>query len=161
MHSEKQKPIISQKSLDQLPISSVEMGRLMQDVLSLDTPIQIKATGSSMKPFILDGDVLTITPVSRSQPTTGKVVAFLISGNRNLVVHRIIKNKDLLFLTKGDNSWQKTDGWIDGDQILGCVTHIKREENNIRFGLGVERVLLAFLSRHNLLKRITIRLGNR
>jgi len=153
------KPTLNQIDLNQFPVSGVEMGQLLQDLLAMDTPIRFQATGQSMKPFILDGDLLTITPKSRIKPSLGKVVALILPGNQALLVHRIIGRKSSTFLTKGDNSFQKTDGWIHKDQVLGCVTGIERNNNAIRFGLGKERYLLAFLSRHNLLKRITQRLS--
>ena len=159
MSSEIQKPEVNQQFLNHLPISSIEMGKLMQDVMSLDTPIRLKATGSSMKPFIRDGDVLTISPKSKVKPSLGKVAAFVNTGNQNLLIHRVIEVKANFFLTKGDNSYDKNDGWININQVLGCVTRIERDERDIRFGLGVERYLLAFLSRHNLLKRITSRIS--
>lgn len=159
MGSENQKPKVGKDSLNNLTISSIEVGKLLQDMLSLETPIRLKATGSSMKPFIRDGDVLTITPKSKIVPSLGKVVAFINAGNQNLLIHRVIKEKSNSFLIKGDNSYDKTDGWIDINQVLGCVTRIERDERDIRFGLGVERYLLAWLSRHNLLKRITSRIS--
>jgi hypothetical protein len=159
LSSEIQKPEVKQKLLNHLPISSIELGKLIQDMLSLETPIRLKATGSSMTPFIRDGDVLTISPKSKINPSLGKVVAFVNAEKQNLLIHRIIKVKAHSLLIKGDNSYEKTDGWIDRNQILGCVTRIERDERDIRFGLGVERYLLAFLSRHRLLKRITSRIS--
>lgn len=159
MDPENHKPIVSQKLLSHLPISSIEMGKLMQDMLTLDTPIRLKATGSSMQPFIRDGDVLTISPKSKLKPSLGKVIAFVNHGNQNLLIHRVIEVKAPLFLTKGDNSYDKTDGWIHLSQVLGCVTRIERCQRDIRFGLGEERLLLAYLSRLNLLKRITSRIS--
>lgn len=160
MSSEIQKPEVNQKFLNHLPISSIEMGKLMQDMLSLETPVRLKVTGSSMKPFIRDGDVLTISPKSTVKPSFGTVVAFVSAENQNLLIHRIIKVAAHSFLIKGDNSYEKTDGWIHLSQILGCVTRIERDQREIRFGLGLERYLLAFLSRHSLLKRITSRISS-
>jgi hypothetical protein len=112
-----------------------------------------------MKPFIRNGDVLTISPKSKIKPSFGTVVAFVSAENQNLLIHRIIKVAAHSFLIKGDNSYEKTDGWINLSQILGCVTRIERDQRDIRFGLGVERYLLAFLSRLKLLKMITSRIS--
>ena len=159
MGSKHQKPKVGKDSLYNLTVSSIEVGKLMQDMMFLDTPIRLKASGSSMVPFIRDGDVLTISPKSKEEPSLGKVTAFINAGNQNLLIHRVIKVKSKTYLIKGDNSYDKTDGWIDINQILGCVTRIERDERDIRFGLGVERYLLAWFSRHNLLKRITSRIS--
>jgi len=107
-----------------------------------------------MKPFILDGDLLSIAPKSRKKPTTGRVAAFIKPGNKSLLVHRIIDRKNSSLLFKGDNSHQKMDGWVQVSQVLGCVTAIERNKRQIRFGLGIERYLIAFLSKHALLTRI-------
>lgn len=155
MNINQPKPTLNQIDLNQLPVSGVEMGQLMQDLLAKDTPIRFKATGNSMKPFIVDGDLLTIAPKSQIKPTVGKVAAFINPGNRTLLVHRIIDRKSSSFLIKGDNSHQNMDGWVHISQVLGCVTGIVRDNRDIRFGLGMERFLLAFLSKHAMLTQIT------
>lgn len=159
MGSKNQKPKVNQESINNITISSIEIGKLMQDMLSLETPIRLKATGSSMMPFIHDGDVLTISPKSKMKPSLGRIAAFVNTGKQNLLIHRVIRTKSSKFLIKGDNSYDKNDGWIDINQVLGCVTSIERNEKVIRFGLGMERYLLAWFSRHNLLKRITSRIS--
>jgi len=151
MHSKSNE---NQIDLNQRLVSSAEMGEIMQAFLAEDTSIRFKASGHSMKPFILDGDLLSIAPKSRKKPTTGRVAAFIKPGNKSLLVHRIIDRKSSALLLKGDNSHQKMDGWVQISQVLGCVTAIERNERQIRFGLGIERYLIAFLSKQSLLTRV-------
>jgi len=154
LYSEKPKPTINKITLNQFSVSGNDLGQIIQDVLAKDMPIRFKATGNSMYPFIRDGDLLTITPKLQIKPKIGKVIAFINPGNQSLLIHRIIAKKSSSFLIKGDNSYQKTDGWVHISLILGCVTGIERNNQKIRFGLGIERFVLGFLSKHNLLKRL-------
>jgi phage repressor protein C with HTH and peptisase S24 domain len=119
--------------------------------------IEFRAPGNSMLPFIRNEDKLTLSPVSKRKPGIGKIVAFIHPGNQKLIVHRIIARNGASYLIKGDNSSLKMDGWINQDQIIGCVTSIVRNAQNHHFGLGIERYLIAYLSKHNLLIRITRR----
>lgn len=159
MDAKRTNPYITKAAINQLPISGINLGKLLQDVLANDTKIRFRATGNSMKPFILDGDLLTIVPISQCKPTIGMAVAFLHPDNQCLLVHRIISIKVSAFLIKGDNIMDKNDGWIPISQILGCVTAVQRRKHAVHIGLGVERYLLAFLSKNNLLKKITNRMS--
>mgnify|MGYP001324204043 CR=1 FL=1 len=160
MDDQNQKPTEASDLTNILPISGGALGDLVEEILSNDTPFRFKATGDSMAPFIRHDDVVTISPVSDCKPAIGRIAAVINPKNRHLVVHRIISKKDGSVLTKGDNSHEKTDGWINEAQVLGCVTAIERNHRAVRFGLGFERLILAFLSKHRLLRRITRRLDD-
>ena len=76
----------------------------------------------------------------------GDMVAFANPCNDRLTVHRVVHFSMDGFLIKGDNS-PEPDGWIGYDKILGYVTRIERDSRNVQVGLGIERVVIAFLSR--------------
>lgn len=126
-----------------------KFAELMASVLHTGTPFRFQASGSSMDPFIKNGDMITVTPSSGKRARTGDVVAFLPPQGR-LAVHRVVRNSKEHILVKGDNSPQP-DGWIGQAQILGSVTTIERLSRPVRFGLGSERRIIALLSRYNLL----------
>lgn len=159
MNTRVQNPKITRVNLDELAISTELLGEVLQSFLSEQTKIRFRAPGKSMLPFIRDGDVLTITPLSQARLFIGNVVAFIHPINNNLLVHRIIAKQGSQFLIKGDNSPLLTDGWIQETQVIGCVTCVERDMEIINFGFGLERYLIAFLSKHNLLTRIFYRLG--
>jgi signal peptidase I len=142
----------SQYARQEIPSQAMpneKFAELMASVLHTGTPFRFQASGSSMDPFIKNGDVITVTPSSGKRARTGDVVAFLQPQGR-LAVHRVIRNSKGRLLVKGDNSPQP-DGWIGLAEVLGSVTRIERFGRPVRFGLGFERRIVALFSHHNVL----------
>ena len=131
--------------------SSHELIALMRDVFARGMPFRFKATGFSMLPFIQDGDLVTITPMTEETPRLGEVVAFVHPVNGNLIVHRIIDRKAGVPVIRGDGVEDETDGLIPEKNLLGRITRVERKSKRIRLGLGPERVFIAWLSRIGLL----------
>ena len=131
---------------------------LMMDVLARGSRFKFQAKGASMSPFIRDGDTLTIVPLEQLKPAVGRVVACINPQSQKLIVHRIVTADNTSFLIKGDNSAAQYDGWIPREKILGMVTKVERGAQQIKLGLGIERWLIAFLSKQGLLTRIINRL---
>ena len=127
------------------PMPNPLFAELMTAVLDKGAPFRFQASGSSMFPFIRDGDVITISKTSR-RIRMGDMVAFANPCNDRLTVHRVVHFSMDGFLIKGDNS-PEPDGWIGYDKILGYVTRIERDSRNVQVGLGLERAVIAFLSR--------------
>ena len=50
---------------------------LLQATLAEGAPFTFRARGSSMHPFIKDGDVITVSPLGEDSPGLGDVVAFV------------------------------------------------------------------------------------
>ncbi len=154
------KPTITQVLWDQLTISSDDLLQIMRAILEKGLSFRFSAKGSSMLPFIHGGDTLTIIPLSLKKPSIGRVVAFTIPPSQNLMVHRIIAARSDRFLIKADNSLNQVDGWIPKNCLLGCLSSIESNSTKINFSLGIERILIAFLSRYGLLTRIVYRLSS-
>ena len=111
-----------------------------------------------MSPFIKDGDKLTIVPYSQVTPRIGDLVACTCSQSQKLIVYRFVSSDGMSFLLKGNNSFMQPDGWFSKEQIIGVVTRLQRGGKTIKFGIGVERGLIANLSKKGLLTRIINRL---
>jgi hypothetical protein len=107
-----------------------------------------------MSPFIKDGDVVTVAPLSVSPSIFGRPVAFLRPEKKKLVIHRIVAKRGHGYFIKGDSS-TKMDGLVTEENILGCVTRIERDMRTPRLGLGPERFLIALLSRRGWLEPIS------
>ena len=99
-----------------------------------------------MAPFIRDGDVITLAPVRDRPPGIGGVVAFFHPQFEKIMVHRIVGKKDRTYIIRGDNS-PASDGEISRDHVLGFVTRVERRGESISLGSGIERYVIAFLSR--------------
>ena len=136
---------------DELSLSGAALLGLMREVLSKGVPFRFRAKGWSMLPFIRDGDVISISPLTHASPSVGDVVAFVRPGSGTLVVHRVVARRGSTCLIQSDNSPGSGDGLIPRGSILGRVTRVERGGQQIRLGLGPERFLIACLSRVGLL----------
>jgi signal peptidase I len=125
-------------------MSGVAFASLMKAVLEKNVPFRFTATGCSMSPFIRDGDLITISPVS-SRLRPGDVVPFVSPFCDKLMVHRILNVSREGCLTKGDNN-SEPDGRIPASSIIGRVVRVEHRRRQVRFGLGIERFLIAWLS---------------
>jgi hypothetical protein len=146
-----QKPTLFTIRGQDLPLSGQALIGLMQEVLGKGRPFRFRAKGWSMSPLIRDRDVITITPIPQKTPGVGEIVAFIHPVFQKLVVHRVVGRKGASWLILGDNLEGATDGWIEARDILGRLTRVEREGQEVRMGLGPERILIAWLSRTGLL----------
>lgn len=126
---------------------------LIKAVFDKGVLFRMTAKGFSMSPFIRDNDVITLSPLSLSPVAIGKPAACVCPAQKKLIVHRVIGKKGSYYLIKGDNM-PKPDCLIDKESILGCVTAIERDKKKVFLGLGLERVIIAFLSRTGILQLI-------
>jgi len=136
--------------VDYFSLKDVSQLQLIADILGRNIPVRMTAWGSSMQPFIRDGDVITINPLGTKNPEPGDVVAFVIPQVSKLIVHRIVKKETGSFLMRGDNNSQ-FDGWIENADILGVITTIQRGKRIWNCGSGWKKKVIAWLSRHNVL----------
>jgi len=118
---------------------------LMAAVLDKNVPFRFAAPGFSMSPFIRDGDMITMVP---GRFRSGDVVAFVNPCRGKLTVHRIVHVSRAGYLLKGDNT-PETDGRLPRSNIIGRVVRVEHQGRQVRLGLGMERIVIAFLSRRN------------
>lgn len=134
-----------------LPLSGKALIELMQAVHSRGLPFRFQAGGFSMAPFIKDGDIISVSPISSRLPDPGDVVAFIHPDTKLLCVHRVLSFNGDCGLIQGDNMPGMPDGIIPLEAIKGRVTRVERDGKRVRIGLGPERHLLALLSHSGLL----------
>lgn len=130
----------------ELPLSGVILTDLLQSVLAKGGSFRFRAKGTSMYPFIRDGDIIVISPLGRAVPRLGDVVACLRPNADRFTVHRILQKQRSSFLIRGDNS-PCDDGWFARESILGRVVQVERKGREVRFGLGTERLPIVALAR--------------
>jgi signal peptidase I len=102
---------------------------LFANILHQDLDLRVKVTGNSMRPFINNGEVVTLRKVSPESLKCGDIIYFT-GANGSPVMHRIVtKSKlpdnSLLLSTKGDALQQK-DEPINGGHILGKAFHVEK-----------------------------------
>ena len=140
--------------MDEMFLSGGALLDLMTDVLATGSALRFKARGWSMTPFIRDGDVITIVPITMDRCRLGEVVAFTHPETGHLVVHRIIGGNGSDYLIQGDSAVDETDGIISHDQLLGKVSRVERDGRRVRLGIGAERMVIAWLTREGYLVRL-------
>lgn len=135
-------------------IKGPAFAEIARSVLFKNARLRFRAKGSSMHPFIKNGDVVTIYPLMGKSPGFGDVVAFVNPQTEQLVVHRVIgKQKNFLYLM-GDNL-NNPDGLIPASHILGILKKLERNGKKVILGFGWERYLIAyFISRKKALSFI-------
>jgi len=147
--SQKVKPSLLIKRQEELPLSGTAFVTLLRAVLDRGVAFRFRATGFSMSPFIRNGDVLTVSPLS-GRPRLGDVVAFVKQETGGLAIHRVVATSAEGCLIKGDNS-SRHDGHVSEANILGRIAKVERNGKKILLGLGPERYLIGVLARKGLL----------
>lgn len=137
----------------ELLLSATGLTELIEDVISKNASFRFKVKGFSMAPFIRDADIVTISPLPNSALSIGKVVAFTHPKTNAVSIHRLVGREGNNYLIKGDNCLE-ADGLIPIDNILGYVTKVERDGKRIFLGLGIERLIIAFLNKTQILPRL-------
>lgn len=83
-------------------------------------------TGTSMNPFLKDGDLLLVSKIDINKIKPGDIVIFKNHEINKLICHRVIKTQNNKLLTKGDNVFTKKLEKINKDQYIGKVIRIKK-----------------------------------
>ena len=109
-------------------LDRAEFAGLSAEVLSRGGLFRFKARGTSMTPFIQDGDILTIQPVEAVDLRVGQV-AFYRDVRDKMTAHRVIRkevrDKSTLLLMRGDAALGPAER-IRADQVLGRVVRVQR-----------------------------------
>lgn len=102
--------------------------RLLVELLSGETSVRIRVTGRSMAPFILDGDILTITPAGREAACAGEVVVY-VDGAARLIAHRVLARRESaggVVLTLQGDAGRAAVERVRRDRVLGRVRVLER-----------------------------------
>ncbi|NIM90444.1 MAG: signal peptidase I [Candidatus Aminicenantes bacterium] len=102
---------------------------LTKDIFKKRKSVRFQAKGWSMRPFIQDGDFITVSPVESSSVKTGEVVFYLADENK-VIVHRVMgkqkKEGGMTLLIKGDAAFGPPER-VDIQKALGKVVAIERK----------------------------------
>lgn len=135
------------------PFSGPTVVELLRTLFGEGISIRLRVGGTMMSPFIKPGDVVVLSPLGTRKPSIGDVVMFVKPSTQKIFIQRVIKKAMNSYLVKGDGA-QEAMGIVPMANVLGLVTKVERGERTIRLGLGLERVLIALLSRKGLLRRL-------
>jgi len=149
LKSQRTKPALPMNKQGELSLSGSAFVTLLRAVLDKGVSFRFRATGFSMSPFMRNGDVLTVSPLSGG-PHLGDVVAFVKQETGGLAIHRVVRTGAGNCLIRGDNS-SRDDGYVSEANILGRITKVERNGKKTILGLGPERYLISLLGRKGLL----------
>ena len=136
--------------------SQLDFREVLRTALAKGASLRFAASGSSMDPFIKDGDVVTVAPLP-ARLVPGDIVAAVSPANGLVIVHRIVSLNEGEARLKGDNL-PAADGTAAGAALLGRVTRVERSGRPVVLGSERGSGLIACLSRWNLL-RVFVRIG--
>lgn len=144
------KPELFVRKGGELSLSGPALAELLRAVLDKGMPFRFRAKGFSMSPFVKDGDVITVSPLSGASPRLGDVVPCIGPETGKLFVHRVVGKRGDFCIIRGDNT-PEADGLVSKANVLGRVTRVERDGKRVFLGLGPERLLIALLTRRGLL----------
>lgn len=116
--------------------------KLAASFLNAGQRMRFKARGNSMRPFILDGDLVEVQPIETHKPNRGDVVLCRLHDGR-LVVHRVIQVAQDYVLIQGD-ALPYPDGRIPYTQVLGKVDTVFRRNKQIQMNTPWKKFLVGF-----------------
>ncbi len=131
----------------ELRLNSSDFADLSTEILAKGFSFSFKAHGSSMFPFIRDGDILTVQTTETKSLCVGDVVFFRSITNK-LTAHRFIGGTELphtrLLKVRGDAHFRQYEK-IDEKQILGRIIRIRRGDRVISLDYLFKRKAGLFL----------------
>ncbi|MFA6011547.1 MAG: hypothetical protein WC799_16285 [Desulfobacteraceae bacterium] len=127
-------------------LTAIDMGDLITPLLDQGRCCRFVSCGNSMFPFIRNRDTVTLIPCKKTALTVGDVVAYRHPMSSNLVIHRVISEKNGCYLMKGDNA-REPDAQITMEHVTGILQGITRNGRTVTLGLGCEKAWIALLSR--------------
>jgi hypothetical protein len=151
-HGAPARPLTATAPAATAPPARTLLAEMLLLAASEELSIRFQARGGSMRPFIRNGDILTISPLAGRSPRLGEVIAFFHPISGQVIVHRLIRRRGGLFWMQGDSVGDR-EGPVERGQILGYVSGLERAGRPRRLGLGPERVLIAGVTRTSLLFR--------
>jgi hypothetical protein len=131
---------------EEIVIPNETLTELLKATVTKGSSFRFEVKGFSMSPFIKDKDVVTIAPLSNPSIGLGTAVGFIHPATKRFIIHRLIAKSANSYLIKGDNILG-TDSLVPRDNILGYVSKVERNGKRVFLSLGIERFLIAFLSR--------------
>jgi signal peptidase I len=97
-------------------------------LLAKGLPVVIRMSGTSMRPAIEDGDLITVEPPGNDGVRAGDVILYY-SVRETAVIHRVVRidraQGEIVMITRGDASSQN-DSPVPSHRVLGRVKIVER-----------------------------------
>jgi signal peptidase I len=118
------------------------------EILQDGARVRMTATGSSMRPFIRDGDVVELEPLDPASVRPGDVVLALLENGKN-VLHRVARAQEDRLILKGD-ALRSPDPPVLKDRLVARVASVHRGGRSLRLDNSFWRLAGLLWSRSSL-----------
>lgn len=121
--------------------AEVPFARVAIELLRSGQAVRFVARGRSMRPFVRDGDTLTIEPIARVCPRAGDIVFYATPDGA--AAHRLVGFRNAggrrVALTRGDITglWTETVEW---SALCGTVVAVHRAGRRVFRRAALERL---------------------
>ena len=103
-------------------------------LLKKGEPVEIRLTGHCMKPFLHEGDLITVQPLRAEELSCGDVAVYHVNGR--LKAHRFLRfvtvDEIRHIITKSDRRYGY-DPPVSLSAFLGVITHVKKGDRVIDY----------------------------
>lgn len=130
--------------------------QLAEQMLRQGHQVKIMAKGQSMRPFLLNGEEVTVVPVPDPNRLRKGIIILAKTTDGTTILHRIHEMGDGFILMKGDGNIDQTETVLPAD-VLGIVSSIHRNGREIS-PYTLPRQIGAWIWRNRLIRRIGLRL---
>jgi ribosomal protein S18 acetylase RimI-like enzyme len=125
-----------------LRLDGDQIRALASEVLSRGAPFRFQAHGWSMRPFVRDGDFLTVEPSGPKDLSVGDV-ALYVGHCERLTAHRVVRvearDGRTEFLMRGDSQLDPVER-VPAALVLGRCRRIERADKTIDLDQPVQRL---------------------
>ena len=115
-------------------LANPDFCRLAGCLVAEGMQVRLKASGHSMRPWIRDGDLVTLGPTDPARLKRGDVIAFT-SAAGSLTIHRLVAVRmeagGLTFVARGD-ARSVSDPPFGVNRMVGRVIEVRRDGRRVR-----------------------------
>lgn len=111
--------------MEKKEIPNSQFFAIAHQMLKAGRTIEIKVKGSSMYPFLREGETVVVSPVSSSTPLKKYDIILAETPTGHVMMHRIRKINADGILMKGDGNLHQTE-LVKFHDVMGKSTHVKR-----------------------------------
>jgi signal peptidase I len=126
-----------------IKLNKKEFLHISNHIISQGGSFPCRVRGSSMTPFIRDGDVAMIQPVAAESLGFGDVILF--ESRNRLYLHRIVRKKTvrdrIYFFARGDSILGSPE-MIDSIQVLGQVKSVNRNGRDLDVSTHWQKIIV-------------------
>lgn len=117
--------------------------------------VELTVKGQSMRPFLRDGEMVTIVPVSDDSNLKKGTIILAKTEKDTVMMHRIFRMEGNRILMKGDGNILQTE-WVQRGDVLGIAENVCRQGRDVSLYTPFRR-LGAWCWRNQLLRRIGLK----